>query len=527
MQSEHMSVKVLIQGWEAPHIFGAILQLAEERGWEPCYWIGIPVCERKIRTQFPNCYFHDIFAAAKGVPHPALAHLSLHTIGDAFGNEWSAYEAMALQMMDRLDPWSTLHYHERVDLFRHMVRYWTGVLDFLQPDLLLFVVTPHFADSYILYGLAHSRGTPVLFFRDTAIPGRIYPVSRIEDPPPFLSRYESTVSNALNEGDELPTSLEDYVRRLSGEYSEARPDFLRRQFAKPDRKGIALRLVARARNVKRYPHYMAYIMAYILKQCKAKPSYYKQIFRSIQESRMGVLEQRLCRFNARLQRCRLWRSYHRVAVAPDLGISFVYVPLHYQPELTTCPEGGAFSDQRDMIDILSSALPEGWWLYVKEHLSQFSSRLRGELGRNQRFYSDIQSYGNVRLVPVAYDSFHLIDAAKAVATVTGTAGWEAVVRGTPALVFGYPWYRGCEGVFHVPSRELCKRALEAVRSGYQVDNRKVRSWLRAMEEGCVKAYVKANLDIYDESARSLKGTNAENLSRAIADAYAGLKQRHP
>ena len=33
----------------------------------------------------------------------------------------------------------------------------------------------------------------------------------------------------------------------------------------------------------------------------------------------------------------------------------------------------------------------------------------------------------------------LIDKCKAVATITGTSGWEALIRGKPVLHFGYPW----------------------------------------------------------------------------------------
>ena len=205
-----------------------------------------------------------------------------------------------------------------------------------------------------------------------------------------------------------------------------------------------------------------------------------------------------------------------------MDLPFVYVPLHYQPEATTCPDGGVvFSDQREVIDVLSAALPEGWNLYVKEHVTQFVAGLQGDMSRDLSFYSDIDYHRNVRLVPVEYNSFRLIDASKAVATVTGTAGWEAMVRGTPALVFGYPWYRGCDGAFHVPSYELCKRALEVIRDGYQVDHERVRLWLRAMDETCVKACIspsRAAICGYSDDE------NAQCLADAIAECYASLNR---
>ncbi len=496
-------------------------RLVKEHKWELCYCIDYPKYERDIIRQFPSCYFHSVYDAMKGVPHPAFRHLPPHPIGDEFHRKWPEFESMTIKMIDRLDLWSTFNYRELCNLFRGMVKYWSGILDLLQPDLVLFSVTPHTACDYVLYSLAHSRGIGVLFFRSTAIPGYIYPLSRTEDFAPFLSRYEYMVSNSPDEEELLPSALEEHVRRLSGHYSEAMPKILKDWRARSAWKSI-LNKVSKIRYVQRYPLYLAYLTQIFLNQ--RGYFYYKQRFRSYETSRMSHLEYGLNKFIARLKQWRLLSEYSRQSAIPDLDVPFVYVPLHYQPERTTLPEGGAFCDQRDVINVLASTIPDGWYLYVKEHPAQFvdSPHFEGHLGRDFGFYSDLASYQNVRLVPVEYDSFRLTDAAKAVATTTGTAGWEAIVRGTPTLVFGHAWYRGCEGAFYVPSHELCKRAMEVIRSGYQVDQHKVRLWLRAMEESCVKACI----DEGEMQACSYtREENAENLARAIADAYAGLHQR--
>jgi len=46
--------------------------------------------------------------------------------------------------------------------------------------------------------------------------------------------------------------------------------------------------------------------------------------------------------------------------------------------------------------------------------------------------------------------------------VTGTAGWEAIVRGTPALVFGDPWYKHAPGCFSTKTRDALQSALHAI-----------------------------------------------------------------
>ena len=80
-------------------------------------------------------------------------------------------------------------------------------------------------------------------------------------------------------------------------------------------------------------------------------------------------------------------------------------------------------------------------------------------------------------------------AARAVASVAGTAGWEAVNRSTPALVFGYAWYRFCEGVFYTPTMESCRAALKEIADGYTVDQNKLRAYVKAIDEqGIPKFY---------------------------------------
>ena len=61
--------------------------------------------------------------------------------------------------------------------------------------------------------------------------------------------------------------------------------------------------------------------------------------------------------------------------------------------------------------------------------------------------------------------FDLIDNARAVLTIRGTAGWEATIRGKPVLVTGSPLYRHCEGVYVISTVEDCRLALEQIARG--------------------------------------------------------------
>ena len=119
---------------------------------------------------------------------------------------------------------------------------------------------------------------------------------------------------------------------------------------------------------------------------------------------------------------------------------FVYFPLHLQPEMTTDTLGLQYYDQLLAIEKLRKLLPEDWYIYVKENPKQ------GPYMRGKNFYNRIKSIKNTKLLSKAVDTYSIMKDCQFVATITGTAGWEAITGGKPTLVFGLAWYRYLPGV---------------------------------------------------------------------------------
>ena len=132
----------------------------------------------------------------------------------------------------------------------------------------------------------------------------------------------------------------------------------------------------------------------------------------------------------------------------DLECKFVYFPLHYQPEMTTSALGGEYSDQLLAIEKLSQILADDYSIFVKENPMQ------GGQMRGTQFFRRLTQISNVHWLPSYANTHELIDKCQFVATVTGTAGWEAIQKGKKVLVFGIPWYRNLSGV--IPFREELK-----------------------------------------------------------------------
>ena len=125
---------------------------------------------------------------------------------------------------------------------------------------------------------------------------------------------------------------------------------------------------------------------------------------------------------------------------PLAGERYVYFPLHLQPELTTSALGGRFADQLSALELLSSMVPPDTYIYAKENPKQT------EMQRGPLFFRRLRLLSNVRLVDRTISSIDLIKGSKAVAVITGTAGWEALFHRKPVLIFGRAWYAEFKGV---------------------------------------------------------------------------------
>ncbi|MXX90548.1 MAG: hypothetical protein F4213_17645 [Boseongicola sp. SB0677_bin_26] len=124
----------------------------------------------------------------------------------------------------------------------------------------------------------------------------------------------------------------------------------------------------------------------------------------------------------------------------DLSEDYIYFPLQLQPELTTSALGGRFRDQAFAIESLARVLPDGVRILVKENPRQ------GAYMRGPMFFHRLNRIPSVTFLPSWADTRALTLNAKAVASITGTVGWEAICQGKPALVFGNAWYRKLAGV---------------------------------------------------------------------------------
>lgn len=147
---------------------------------------------------------------------------------------------------------------------------------------------------------------------------------------------------------------------------------------------------------------------------------------------------------------RLYRSYVRVAVSELPGTPFVVYFMHYQPERSSLPEGLFHVQQWTAIRLLSMALPKGWTLLVREHPTTWLLPLDIS-ARTVDLYDEIAKLPNTQICSMDLDTFALIDNSSAVATLTGSVGFQAILRSKPVIAFGLPAYKDHPACFSIRS----------------------------------------------------------------------------
>jgi Capsule polysaccharide biosynthesis protein len=157
----------------------------------------------------------------------------------------------------------------------------------------------------------------------------------------------------------------------------------------------------------------------------------------------------------------LLKSYRDVSMSGLPETPFVVYFMHYQPERSSLPEGLLFAQQWLAIRLLSWALPVGWTLVVREHPSMWLHPIDITV-RTPGLYREIASLPNVKICSMDVDTFEIIDKSKAVATLTGSVGFQAILRNRPVFAFGLPAYKDHPACFSVSSLSELRKALGVV-----------------------------------------------------------------
>lgn len=330
---------------------------------------------------------------------------------------------------------------ERLRLYRRLLQFWIGFLE-RNDDIrvVFFETTPHMGWDLVLFYVARYLGRRTRIIIGTHLNDRSLINNHYREMPYAPAGYlaENSADEILAEIgiDQVAAIAEqslitDYAQKLNEGFLRWQTTSTFRQLF--DRTSPIRRLARRnwIRHKKRSDPFNSAIAG---------------------NRQTGPLEDTWLVFKEMGHLKRLRRAYEDLCKPVDRLRPYIFFGMHMQPERSTAPEGGWFTDQTAAIRILSNAVPEGWTVCVKDHPLQYDVgrlHLKRRLARDAADLEEIAALPNVRLVSLLDPAHGLISNAQAVATITGSIGLEALTMGKPVIAFGFPWYMGCESCFRI------------------------------------------------------------------------------
>ena len=164
---------------------------------------------------------------------------------------------------------------------------------------------------------------------------------------------------------------------------------------------------------------------------------------------------------------------------PPLRSAVAYF-LHFEPEATSLLGGGVTNwlQIRTILD-LRSQLPRDIPLLVQEHVSQFLPANRSSyMGRSSLLYRTLAQTPGVTLLNPGTIQRQDLGHMGGVATLTGSVGLEASMRGRPVLCLGSAWYRWATGLTVASVPELLESFSEADEMRAQRNRQVLSAYIR-------------------------------------------------
>ncbi|WBA07889.1 hypothetical protein [Salinivibrio kushneri] len=383
-----------------------------------------------------------------------------------FIEQYSRYEFRFTYFSHNLDS-----FHAYVNAFNIFVNYFSNKLLSGRIDLVMFTSMPHQGADLILYELAKLLNVETIILYQSILPNKFFIIKEQEDFGEWRtselieSNWSPYVIDNKFEKDLFYMYDNIEVKRLG--FFERFTDLLRRNLTRKR----SVYYPAYNGNLRREKHskidhptemYILFKMIwYKIKGEDISLSSYFNILKRISQLKL-IIHPNTPPLSKYISSEKL-KFFERSMLNEhpcSMDSPFVYFPLHLQPELTTSSLGGElYCDQLLAIEQLSDVLPKKWRILVKENPKQ------EHYMRDETFYKRLKGINNVHLVPIDTSTYKLMRECELVATISGTAGWEAITGGKNVITFGWAWYNNLPGVFKFEDIGNLEKVLS-----YQIDH---------------------------------------------------------
>lgn len=175
-------------------------------------------------------------------------------------------------------------------------------------------------------------------------------------------------------------------------------------------------------------------------------------------------------------RIKFMQLYHKkyfLSFGPERlrKIKYIYYPLHKEPEMMLNFKAPLWHDQRHTISYISSMLPSGYKLFVREHRYNWGRRYT-------KYLKYISNLPGVKLIDPFDSQFKYIQNADLIITDNGSSGWEGLLLNKPVITLERAFYDPPELSVKVDSpSELDKYIIKAVNGYSPCSEKEYDRWL--------------------------------------------------
>ena len=190
---------------------------------------------------------------------------------------------------------------------------------------------------------------------------------------------------------------------------------------------------------------------------------------------------------------------------------FIYFPLHVEPEASTMVLSPWHTDQIAVIEALAKSAPAHMRIVVKEHSPMLGLRPRG-------FYRQIARMPRVMILGPNHSSFDLIEKAALTVVITGTAAWEALLFGRPALIIGdSPYLPVGEGLVYEPNLTRLPQAIKTALALLPTSDETLTLYIAALRSEAFDMHLSLLWGNYDAHSADQQRAGAATIANAIAE----------
>ncbi len=319
-----------------------------------------------------------------------------------------------------------------------------------QPDVVVFSAIA-IMPSFIMYQVAKKKGIKVVQILNSRVKNRITVTENINEYTSIFELYKK-----INRG------------LVKSKYKKEALDFLRKFQQNPTK-------IYRTREIKR----AKFLPLRIYKTLKSAISYIVSYYTTYRKNDYMV-DSPVDYFRQKLRRIfNIILGYKTLFENPDPNDSYVFYPLHFEPEAATLVHGLYYINQINLIRNIALSLPINYKLYVKEHPFMLHKRKRS-------YYKKIKRIPNVCLIDAKVSSADLIKNSQLVTTITGTAGWEALLLGKPVITFGNVFYNIFSSVKRCQNIEELSSLIQDCLDNFKYNEEEIINYLSAVFEESIE-----------------------------------------